>query len=42
MFINVAILVYKGLEDFGDPKESLEYNLVLTPLASPSAKHNII
>ena len=42
MFINVAIMVYKGLEDFGDPKESLEYNHVLTPLVALSPKHNII
>ena len=42
IFINVVIMVYKGPEDFGDPKESLEYIHVLTPLAAPSAKHNII
>ena len=42
MFINVAIMVYKGLEDFGDPNESLENNHVLNPLVAPSIKHNII
>ena len=42
MFINVAIIVYKGLEDFGDPNESLENNHVLNPLAAPSTKHNIV
>ena len=42
MFINVAIMVYKGLEDFGDPNESLENNHVLNPLAAPSTKHNIV
>jgi len=42
MFINVAIMVYKGLEDFEDPNESLENNPVLNLLAAPSTKHNII
>jgi len=41
MFINDAMKVYKGLEDFGDPNESLENNYVQTPLAAPSTKHNI-
>ena len=35
-------MVYKGLEDFGDLDESLEHKHVLTPLAAPSAKQNII
>jgi len=42
MYINVAIMVYPGLEDFGDPNESLENNHVLNPLATPSTKHNIV
>jgi len=42
MFINVAIMVYKGLEDFGDPNESLENNPILNPSAAPSTKHNIV
>jgi len=31
MFISVAIVVYKGLEDFGDSNESLENNHALNP-----------
>ena len=42
MFINVAIMVYKGLEDFGDSNESLEKNHALNPLAAPGTKHNIV
>jgi len=42
MFINVVIMVYKGLENFGDPNEPLENNHVLTPLAATSTKHNIV
>jgi len=42
MFINVVIMVYKGLEDFGDPNESLKNNPGLKPLAAPSTKHNIV
>ena len=42
MFINVAIMVHKGLEDFGDPNESLENSHVLNLLATPSTNHNII
>ena len=41
MFINVAIMVYIGLEDFEDPNESLENNHVLNPRTTPSTKHNI-
>ena len=36
MFINVAIMVYKGLEDFGDSSESLENNHAMNPQATPS------
>ena len=42
LFINVAIMVYTGLEDFGNPNEPLENNHVLTPLAATSTKHNIV
>ena len=42
MFINVAIMVYKGLGDIGDPNESLGNKHVLKPLAAPSNKHNIV
>jgi len=42
MFINVAIMVYKGLEDFGDSNESLEKNHALNSQVAPSTKHNII
>jgi len=31
MFINVAIVVYIGFEDFGDSNESLENNHALNP-----------
>ena len=36
MFINVAIVVYKGLDDFGDSNESLDNNHALNPKAAPS------
>ena len=36
MFINVAIVVYNGLDDFGDSNESLENNLALNPQAALS------
>ena len=36
MFINVVIMVYKGLEDFRDYNESLENNHALNPQAAPS------
>ena len=42
MFINVAIMVYMGLGDFGDPNESLGNKNALTSLAAPSTKHNIV
>jgi len=42
IFINVAIVVYKGFQDFGDPKEFLEDNHALNPLAAPGTKHNIV